>query len=194
MLVCVGVAGCDSKAGAAAVINGDKISESEVADLVRVNAPEPGRVRSTVLNALIQEKVIEKTLAASGGLPPASVLQSLHDEAVGRLLGAQSTGAEADQALRVALDKFGIKPNFDAEFIRGMSLQLVLVKKLNATSGAQLVAEIEKRKVHVSVNPRFGGWNPSQLALTSFGKDQVPSMIAFDGTLGPTPAPEQPQQ
>ena len=91
-LAVVGLAGCDSKIGTAAVTGGHKVTDSDVTRYLTAKA-KPFSVqsstgaaqtivpRSYVLTAIIREQLFTKTLAATkGGLPSESDLTSAQQQ------------------------------------------------------------------------------------------------------------------
>ena len=180
-LVVAGLAltGCDSKVGAAAVVDGAKISESDVSSQVAKDAKDVSQARGFVLNYLIRQQVLTSALDAHGGVPDDRTLDKYHDSAVSGLLGQQLSGSDGDKALGQAVAQFGAKPGFAPVVLQGMELEFVLADKLDVSTEADLVSKIGEQNVHVSVNPRYGGWDASQLGVTGFSTKQVPSNVSF---------------
>ena len=112
MLGCLGLVGCDSKAGTAAVVDGHRITEKELSRYVPANAqPIPAGDGSTstpaknfVLQYLVRNQVFPLLLAAAGTPVTEAQLQAGKAEALGGTTEAdlteQITQAGPDRAVR----------------------------------------------------------------------------------------------
>jgi hypothetical protein len=191
-LVGVSLAGCDSKPGTAAVINGQKISESDLSKLIPAGGNGTGTARSFVLTYLVREQIFNAALRGRGVEPSDSDLTALHDSAISTVLvGQQVSGAAADDVVDKGIAQRGAKPAFRNSVVRSAELELMLANKLGAKSEAELLTEINKQKITVSVSRRFGGWDAATLTLKSLSKNDVPAFVTLDG---PYPADAQAQQ
>jgi hypothetical protein len=132
LLAASGLAACRTKAGAAAVVDGHRISQADVNRYVDVAftapSPSPGAQqtqapRVIVLNTLIEVQVMRKLLASLGGVPTDTQLRNLHNEAFAVQLGAQQTGAQADASLRSALTRTGLAQSFADAFVHSLELK-----------------------------------------------------------------------
>ncbi|HEY0118681.1 MAG TPA: hypothetical protein VGC04_07875 [Cellulomonas sp.] len=139
--------GCSSRPGAAAVVDGQAISTSDVVTVVDELKPAVPDVTATlVLNTLIQEPTLVQ-LASDKGF-----------------------GVSADDA-KAALDSFFTTNNLTAPTSYSAATLEVgyhqaAAGKLNgATDIATISQEFADRlgKLDVSVNPRFGTWSDNQV-------------------------------
>jgi hypothetical protein len=181
-LGCLGLTACDSKAGMVAVVNGARISESQLAGYVSPNAKPitatasdgsavsiPARV--FVLQYLIRNEVFPLLLARAGSPVSESEL------AAGR---ATAVGGD-EQSLIKQIADVGLKPKFEEVLLRDRELTALVGEKL--TTQQQVTDALAKVKNLVTVNPRFGSWDESSLSVIDMGKKQLPSMLSFDGTM-----------
>lgn len=180
-LLGLGLSGCQSKAGAAAVVDGHKISESSVGRSVPTTAKQPDQARRFVLNYLIQQRLFTVALNGHGGAPTDAELRANHDTAVSSLLQQQLAGTAGDSALKTAVGTIGVSPSFAPVVLDAFERELVLAKRLNVTSVAGIATEVSRQQLRVSVSPRFGGWDPKALGVVNFSKSQAPSVVSFSG-------------
>ena len=186
----LGLTGCDSKAGTVAVVNGNRISESELASYLTPNAKPISSTasdgtttsvpaRTFVLQYLIRNELFPLLLARTGS--PVSESQL----AAGR---ASALGGGDEQTLLNQISAVGLKPKFEEVLLRDRELGDLVTKKL--TTQQQVNDALTKIKNVVRVNPRFGSWDEASLSLTDLSKKQLPSVLSYDGTLpGDVPAP-----
>jgi hypothetical protein len=181
-LGCLGLTGCDSKAGTVAVVNGSRISESELSSYLTPNAKPISATNSDgsstsiparvfVLQYLIRNQLFPLLLARTGSPATESQLQA------GR---AGALGGD-EQSLLNQISAVGLKPKFEEVLLRDRELGDLVTKKL--TTQQQVTDALAKIKNLVSVNPRFGSWDEATLSLTDLSKKQLPSVLSFDGTL-----------
>ncbi|HEY2043927.1 MAG TPA: hypothetical protein VGH11_14710 [Jatrophihabitans sp.] len=182
------VTGCESKVGAAAVVNGHRIAETDVTKLVNSNASNPGQARSYALNYLILDNVFSTALKRNGGLPSDNELASYHDLVLATLLPSQTGATTTDKDLQNAVGTLGLKASFATLLVRGSELEQALAKKVGATAAAALLQELTKEHISVSVSPRFGHWDATTMSLTDLGKAQLPEGVEL-GTVLPGDKP-----
>ncbi len=181
-LGCLSIAGCDSKAGSAAVVNGSKISESQLVSYISTGAKpiaasdgSSAPARNFVLQFLIRNQLFALLLADAG----APVTDAQLDASRSAALGG---GSEADLNSQIAA--VGLKPKFEAVVLRNRELlTLVQANKKLSGSEAALTSAVAKLKDKVSISPRYGSWDPSALAVVDLSKKQLPSMLTLDTTL-----------
>lgn len=195
LLAASGLAACRTKAGAAAVVDGHHISQSDVNKYVDAGfvapsaspgAQQPQAPRVIVLNTLIEARLMSRLLGSLGGVPSDGDLRALHDEAYSVQLGAQQTGADADAALNSALTKVGLKAGFTDAFVRSLELKQAVIDKIKAQRQSDIADAVAKLGVRVSVSGRYGSWSKAQASLV----DYVPPAGVQLGT--PTPSPSAP--
>jgi hypothetical protein len=163
---------CQSKVGGAAFVGSTKITESQVAGYVDVNAPAPASgdpgPKALVVQELAKRLVFAKVVAALGSAPTDDDLASYHDSALSTLFGSQVSGAQADADLRQAAAKEGLKPSFDAVYLHNAELNAALSAYAQSASAAD-VTKINKvvTDTKVTINPRYGTWDPKQIGLAA---------------------------
>lgn len=178
--VSVGLSGCDSKAGAAAVVNGHTISETALNKYLTPNAkpiPASGGSGSTparqfVLVALLRNKVFSRMLDVTGGQPSTSDLTK-----------AQTTvlAGTTESALTQNVTQSGLSASFAQQYLQELSLLTILQGRL--TTQAQITDALSKAHLNVSVNPRYGQWDSTALSVTALSKKQLPDFLTIDGAL-----------
>lgn len=181
----LGLTGCDSKAGTAAVVNGHRITETQLSDYLAPNAQPitvsdgaggsfgvPARV--FVLQYLIRNQVFPLLLSGTGSSISDEQLSADRAAAIGTLAGDEAT-------LQKQIATAGLKPRFEEVMLRQQELTDLVGKKL--TTQQQLTDAIAKIKDTVSINPRFGSWNESSLQIIDLSKKQLPSVLSFQGSL-----------
>lgn len=176
VLALTGLAGCKTNVGQAAVIDGHKISESDISKYITPKAKpvieqdqSSGRSvqfspRSWVLNTLINEQLGFKLLAA---IPAVSSITSTQ-------LDAQLQNDLAGQSPTTVAEKTGLH-GFTDDFYRIYLRvkELVLVVQQQPQSAVQRA--FSKLKFSVSVSPRYGSWDGANLFLTPGAK--LPSYL-----------------
>jgi hypothetical protein len=189
----VGLSACQSKVGQAAVVNGERISDSELATYATRTGPSasvlaaakqqgtpPVEPRVQALTSLIQEQVFLNVLRKSGGVPKDSELAALHDEAVQRLLGGQSTTGDAfDALLGKQVKAYGLTDKFTTLVLRAAELEDTIINRTKATSFAELAAKVNRYPIAVSVSGRYGTWDKKTLSLVTSGNAGLPSFVTF---------------
>ncbi|MFL6164091.1 MAG: hypothetical protein ACJ74U_17960 [Jatrophihabitantaceae bacterium] len=173
--------GCDSKIGTAAEVNGSKISESDVARYLDPAAESASQARNLALQYQIREKLFNTALQRKHAVPSDADLRQLHDVAVSNLLGQQLSGADADQKLHAAMAQNGLKESFADVLTRSFELELYYAKQINANQESAVISDLDKQKIPVQVNPRFGSWDTSTFAFTGLGSKQLPSVVTLNG-------------
>lgn len=184
-LACLGLTGCDSKAGSAAVVNGTKISESDLASYLTANAQPvtstDGNGNSTttppkifVLQYLVRNQIFALLLANAGS----PVTQAQLD--AGRTAALSGTN---DANLTNQITGLGLKPKFEDVVVRDRELLDLIQANGKLTSNAQITAALANVKNAVSINPRYGSWNSMTVAVVNLSKKQLPSVLTLNTTL-----------
>jgi hypothetical protein len=186
-LLCLAVAGCDSKAGSAAVVEGRKISETQLNGYLTPSAkPIPANqgnavpARLFVLRTLIRNVAFTKLLEAAGVEPTAQQLAAAKANAL-------QGGSEKD--LTDQLAQLGLATKFGPEYLHTLELLTLIQSRFN--SQAEFDAALKKANVAVSVNRRYGSWNGTALTVSDLGSAQLPPNVRPDTTL---PADVKPTQ
>jgi hypothetical protein len=190
VLAVTGLSACRSKVGAAAVVAGKRISESDVQSYLTSTGPTKAALdrakqagqtlvpRSLAANTLVQQKVFEQALArTAGGVPPADALNALHDKAASTLLGTTEAGAVLDKDIASSLEAEGLQAKFLPLFIRQIELEYALIERVKATTAAELAKAIADQHVNVSVNPRYGAWDASTFQLSTTPNAGLPDFL-----------------
>ncbi len=175
--------GCNSKIGTAAVVNGSKISESDVSRYLDPAADDASQARSTALQYQIEQKVLLAALRNKNAVPADADLAKQHDQALSGLFNGQLSGDQATNALQTVLKQNGLKASFGEVIIRTVELEQSYLTAIHADQAQQAVADIVKQKIPVSVNPRYGSWNTSTFSFTGLGNKQLPSVVTLGSTL-----------
>lgn len=179
-LSCLGLVGCDSKAGTAAVVNGHRISDKQLSRYAPASAQpiQSGDgststpARNFVLQFLVRNEVFPMLLAAAGG----SVTEAQLDASKASVLQGVT-----EQQLTDQITHAGLSPSFEPVLLRNRELLSVVQSKL--TTDKQVNDALAKVKDKVSINPRYGSWDLASLSLRGLGKKQLPSVLSFDKTL-----------
>jgi hypothetical protein len=187
-----GLSACQTKVGQAAVVNGYRISDSDLASYATRTGPSPDAVaaaqqqgttiepRVQALTSLIQEQIFLHVLRKSGGVPKDSELAALHDEAAQRLLGSQSsTGDAFDVLLGKQVKSYGFTDRFTTLVLRVAELEDTIINRTKVTSFAELSAKVGKYGTSVSVSGRYGRWDAKNLALSTSDTAGLPSFVTF---------------
>jgi hypothetical protein len=193
-----GLTACDSKVGQAAIVDGHRISESDLGGYVTPAGPSPSVLaaasaasqhvypKTEVVQLLVQQEIFERVLAKHGGVPSEGSLATLHDQAASTFLGTQLTGAQLDTYLAKQQGAYGYSAKYAHLLLRTVELEGALAVKLRAQSLADLTAAVRKQHISVQVNPRYGKWTPSSLSLGSPASN-VPNFLKLGGTSSAAP-------
>jgi hypothetical protein len=188
MLGCLGLVGCDSKAGTAAVVDGHRIAEKDLSRYVPANAqPIPAGdgsstpAKNFVLQFLVRNEVFPLLLAAAGAPVTEAQLEATK---------ATALEGTTERELTEQIVASGLSEQFEPVVLRNRQLLAVLRTKL--TTDKQIDDALAKIKDKVSINPRYGSWDLRSLSVLNLGKKQLPSVLSFDQTLpgdakAPTP-------
>ena len=175
----VGLSACESKAGSAAVVNGDKISEKTVSSYLTPSAAmyttSAGQVvipRQLVVETLINERLYGELYAENGGKPSAAALAATDTQIL--------QGTTKADIVRQSLAS-GYQPSFTDIRIHVVEMQALLQGRFGTQ--AALKTAVDKLKFSVSLSPRYGKWDPTQLGVTQLGKKTLPDMLTLDHNL-----------
>lgn len=180
----LGLTGCDSKIGTAAVVGGHRVSDSDVSQYLTVNAkpfsvqsqtgtPQTIVPRGYVLTALIREELFSKALAkTSGGAPSQSEVTAAEQQ-----LTQGASQAQQDKQYT----QYGFKASFASLDLRDSALEGLLAQRVGATTDAgPIFKAIENLHLGVSVSARYGSWDESSLALKTDPADGAPSFVQLN--------------
>ncbi|KAF4409788.1 MULTISPECIES: SurA N-terminal domain-containing protein [Streptomyces] len=170
--------GNDAHPGAAAVVDGDRITVSQVQDQVRdvrtaQNETEDaeqlvagtGRLSRATLNNMIFEKVLARAAKDAGvGVSRADIQQTRET--------AERAAGGADRLEQMWLQQYAIGPGRLDATLRNQVLMEKLSQKLgvdrSSPQGQQQLIEALKtasEDMGIDVNPRFGSWDAEKVAL-----------------------------
>ncbi|MFE6776389.1 SurA N-terminal domain-containing protein [Streptomyces sp. NPDC057702] len=158
--------GSDAHPGAAAVIDGDRITvsqlQAQVRDVRDAQRASPqaeqlikgsGRLSRDTLIRMIHTRVVERAAKDQGiTVTRREVRQEI------KLAESQSGGAKA---LRAALVQQGIAPQRIADTVRVDLLRNKLVRQLGEGPAVTELQATSKR-LDIDVNPRYGAWDGQQ--------------------------------
>jgi hypothetical protein len=175
----VGLSACgDSKVGSAAVVNGDKISESDLSSYISRNASPIANSDGTstnpsdlVLTELIQNKIITDLWEQNGGVPSQADLNKVESQAL--------QGQSHSDAL-TSITNAGLEPKYLDLALNTVEMNVLLTQKY---SQAQLTSLLAKTPQNISVSARYGSWDHTNLVLAPLSKSQLPSGVTIDATL-----------
>lgn len=193
VLALAGLSACRTKAGAAAFVDGHRISEGDVTKYLEPgytppaatsNSQAPQPPRALALNTIIEARLMTALLQRSlGGVPADSDLASLHDEALSVQVGIQATGSQADAQLLSVLTKAGMKPSFASVLTRDIELKQVVIDKIQAQQQSDIGAAVKKLGIPVSISGRYGTWSIADAGIVA---STPPDFLKLDSA---TPAP-----
>jgi hypothetical protein len=169
-LLAAGLSACQVKAGKAAYVGDQTITENTVNTYIEPTAkPQDVGVvgaKTFATQELIKRVILNKLADGIGGIPSDQDLASLHDAALSSAFGSKVSGADADSQLREAVAQRGLKPSFDALFTRNVELSAAIGDYLqSATAEQQQQVQDAIDKISVKVNPRYGTWSTNNLQL-----------------------------
>jgi hypothetical protein len=187
---------CRTNVGAAADVNGQRISESTVNKYVTQEGADPSvaaqaeaqgqplpSAKAIVLQTLVQERLYEQALAVNGGIPTSAQLTAVHDPAVQQEFGLTGTGKTLDRQAGKSLGTIGIAPSFGAVVVRYSELFYILVRdRLKVQTQQQFNAAIRKAGAHVSINPRYGTWNAGKQTINESSSAGMPDYLRLQPT------------
>ncbi|MDT4893920.1 MAG: hypothetical protein QOE97_2955 [Pseudonocardiales bacterium] len=181
-LLVTGLSACRSNVGLAAKINGHRITETDVTKYLTPNAeavPQQDQntgvtttipARTWVLRTLLETQLYTDVLARTPGGQPSQ----------GAITAAQTALLNGTTVEQVAADyaKHGYQRSFASLYLRGQAIQQVLGTEIqNGTVDAQkLLAQLD---LNVTVNPRYGAWDPKTLDLSGDPKAGLPNFLTL---------------
>jgi hypothetical protein len=199
VLAVAGLAGCRTNVGTAAMVNGHRITESDVSDYLNPAGPDPAIAaqaeqsgqslpppRTFVLQFLVEERVFEDMLDSLGAVPSDGELAGYHDTAASLLYNAQIGGAKFDKAIHDGLPRIGVSSDLASVYIRAGELAIAIMKAKNLSDPSQLSAVAKQVGADVSVSPRYGTWSAKTLSLDTH--IAVPGYLTVQSRAAAAPA------
>ncbi|MEU4686083.1 SurA N-terminal domain-containing protein [Streptomyces xinghaiensis] len=170
--------GNDAHPGAAAVVDGDKITVSQVQAQARdVRAAQresedadqlikgTGRLSRSTLNSMIFDKVLGRAAKDAGVSASRSDVQRIREQ-------AEKAAGGADRLREMWLQQYSIGPDQLEDTLRNQVLMDKLAESLGADRTTpegqeKVVGALQKasESMGIDVNPRFGTWNDEQVLL-----------------------------
>jgi hypothetical protein len=188
-LAVAGLSACRTNVGAAATIDGHRISESDVAKYLTSKAegvPQQDAnganttipARSWVLRTLLNERLYGKLLAASpNGTPAAGAIADAKEQ----LLQGSSEEAVAKQYA-----EHGYQRAFGAVYLREAALEQILRTEIQ--NGLDVTKILDKLKLSIHVNPRYGQWNSKTYELSTAPGAGLPDFLKLTSSTAAAPA------
>lgn len=193
VLAVAGLSACRSNVGAAAVVDGHRISESDVHSYVtpqgvdpalKAQADQSGQVlvpKSIALNAIVQSRIYAAVLTRTGGgLPSDADLRAARDVAAQTLSGGQITsGADLEKAIAAQLSKEGLSQRLLPVVLRSIDLEFALITRIKAASSADIAKAVTAQHLKVSVNPAFGRWSAQDVSVLPPSGSELPNFLTL---------------
>jgi hypothetical protein len=183
------LAGCQTKVGQAAVVNGTELSDSKLSQYVTKQAVpfSAGTTQITpkvfAVESWIDTTLFEQAIAKHGG-PPTSAERTQYE-------GLVFSGSSPDQIIKTYTDK-GFTAAMAQLRIREQADFLLLAHRLHpkldttqiqqgvqGSLGNEVIGEIAKLGKNVTVSARYGKWDAKNLAMTTDVGSGLPSFITF---------------
>jgi hypothetical protein len=177
-VLCLGGAtACQPHAGAAAFVDGHRVSDSDVSRYVRANAEPIGSdapsQKSIVLQTLVIGQLLSRAIEQNGG--PA------RDEELAAAR-AQLLPEGTDTDIKGFLVRNGFTASFEPVYLRGKVLVTVLAARVDAgQDGTRLVAALARLHPRVSVSARYGEWDATNFVISTGPRAGVPSFLIAPG-------------
>lgn len=186
------LAGCQTRIGQAAVVDGHRISDSQVStyitkagpsDAVKAAAQQQGQTlpptRLEAASTLIQEQLFIAALDRSGAVPSQAQLDQLHDETAQRFFQATTTGDQFDAQLAKQAEAYGFTESFAQLVLRSSELEDAYANRIKAKSTADVISSLSKLHIPISVSGRYGKWEMNSLSLSADAGAGLPSFVKF---------------
>ncbi|MCU1656401.1 MAG: hypothetical protein JWO57_1057 [Pseudonocardiales bacterium] len=183
VLAVSGLSACRTNVGAAAVVDGHRVSENDVAKYLATSAQavkvqdQSGATisipaRTFVLNTLIDQQLYQRILQATPtGVPNEGAIASATQQG----LNGSTVEKVADQA-----GLHGYPGAFARLWVRVQVLRNAI--STDAQKGVNVQTVIDKLHFPVSVNPRYGAWDTKSLSLSTNPAASVPDFLKPTGT------------
>jgi hypothetical protein len=173
------LSGCGgSNVGVAAKFDGQQISQTQVSNYVTPDA-KGVQLSSTssaltppkafVLFIVIRERLYADLLRATkGGAPSPGAVSGLVDGYV---------GSSTPQQTVAKLGVKGYAPSFARQVLRYRALGQLLDNRAN--NHVDVNGALTKLKYRVSINPRYGAWDPKALTVKTDGTAGLPDFLTL---------------
>lgn len=174
------LAACNTAPGAAAIIGGQQISNSQVTAYVRdalsnasyaSNAPDAATLARKELSLRIQQTLFEAQAAQDGvtvtDANVNSAIQQIENQAGGKK-------ALDSQALQSGIAPSDIPANVRISLLVDALARKAGVSDPTSTQGQQEASaiavralQVQSKRLGVRVNPRYGAWDPNRFGVTA---------------------------
>lgn len=177
-VLCVGVAtACQPHAGAAAFVDGHRVSDSQVTRYVRPNATPIGSdapsQKSIVLQTLVIGQLLSRAIEQNGGPARDEELAAARAELL-------PDGTDTD--IKSFLVRNGFTASFEPVYLRGKVLLTVLAARVHAgQDGTRLIAALARLHPRVSVSARYGEWDAANFLISTGPRAAMPSFLVAPG-------------
>ncbi len=188
LLAAGALSACRSNIGTAAVVDGQRITDTQVAHYVTPKAqPVPLDKssigpRAFVVQILVTNAVLKKLVAkAPGGGPSGTQVKALERRGLGGKSAKVFTESQGVKGYTTAFDRQVV------DFLAYRSVLNTLQQQ-----GVDVGTLIKKTKVPVQVSSRYGTWNPDQLALDTSAGAGLPGFVSLQpgsGAAAPASTP-----
>lgn len=192
VLAVAGLSACRSNVGAAAVVDGHRISESDVHKYLTAAGVDPSLAaqakasnqnfvpKTIALNTIVQAQVYELVLRhTKGGVPSDAELRAARDVAAQTLTGGSITsGAALESAVSSQLAKEGLAHSLLPLVVRSIDLEYALITRIQATSAADIAKAVTAQHVTVSVNPAYGKWSGPDVSVLPPSNSTLPDFLS----------------
>lgn len=189
VLAVAALAGCQSKIGQAAVVNGVRLSDSDVSTYVTKKAvpfaTSNGQITPKVfaVESWIEMTLFEQTIDKHGGSPTSAERTEYEGLTLGSTALPQLTKAYTEKGFTTAMRDVRIRTQTDFYIlIHRLNPDLDSSQVVQAAQGSQAndavkaVAAVAKQ---VSVSRRYGEWDPKTLTLSDSADAGLPSFVTF---------------
>jgi hypothetical protein len=184
VLAVTGLAGCRNNIGTAAVIDGHRVTESDVNQYLTPDAQpiaekqSDGSTVQVAPRSFVVAQLIEGQLAfkVMGAIPSVSnVTESQLDARLQNDLAGKTVTQVAE-----SLGLHGFTESFYKIVLRTQEISIVL--RGEASKGVDVRSAFDKIKFPVSVSPRYGRWNTKTLTFSAGAT--VPSYLDLERNPG----------
>jgi hypothetical protein len=188
-LAVAGLSGCQTKVGQAAVVDGVRLSDSDLSRYVTDKAvpfSSSGGVITPKVFALetwIDVQLFERAIRDNGGAITQAERNANESFALNGSDPADVSKAYTDKGFTKALSDLRIQEQADflllAERLHPDLSSTEVLQGVQGSLGQQVVSTVIKYGKKVSVSGRYGSWDATQLALSTDSQSGLPSFVTF---------------
>ncbi len=198
VLAVAGLSSCDSKVGQAAVVDGHRLSDSNLSGYVQAGAKsyaDPNSGKSVVpklqaLDSWIIDRIVEDTVEAHGGpVTPAELSRSrsiaLGKRTIGDLTKVYSKQGFTDRFAELLLHEQQMVVLLAKRLVPTIADSQILSALSNQQFGSKIVTTVQQSHPAVSLSARYGAWDAKNLTLIQTRGAGLPSFITFGAPSAP---------